>query len=132
MPCHSSAGPSRRFHMQRFGWVRDSLDHRDLPLTLVRSGIVALPSRVDLRPSLPACFDQGELGSCTANAWAAAVMFDQKEQGLPIIMPSRLLVYYDERALEHTTRSDSGAQIRDGAKVLAKQGVCPESEWPYD
>jgi C1A family cysteine protease len=34
--------------------------------------------------------------------------------------------------MEHTVYSDSGAQIRDGIKSVARQGVCPESEWPYN
>ena len=46
-------------------------------------------------------------------------------------MPSRLFIYYNERAIEHTIASDSGAQIRDGIKSVAKQGDCPETEWPY-
>jgi len=48
-----------------------------------------------------------------------------------IFRPSRLFIYYNERAREHTTRSDSGAQIRDGLKSVAKRGVCPETLWPY-
>ncbi len=34
--------------------------------------------------------------------------------------------------LQPTVRSDAGAQIRDGVKSVAKAGVCPETEWPYD
>jgi C1A family cysteine protease len=34
--------------------------------------------------------------------------------------------------MEGTIKSDSGAQIRDGIKSVAKLGVCPEPEWPYD
>ncbi len=33
--------------------------------------------------------------------------------------------------MEHSVDSDSGAQIRDGIKSVAKQGDCPEAEWPY-
>jgi C1A family cysteine protease len=33
--------------------------------------------------------------------------------------------------MEGTVDQDSGAQIRDGVKTLAKIGVCPEPEWPY-
>ena len=47
-------------------------------------------------------------------------------------MPSRLFIYYNERTLEGTLDSDSGAMIRDGIKSVAKLGVCPEDEWPYD
>jgi C1A family cysteine protease len=45
---------------------------------------------------------------------------------------SRLFVYYGECAIEHTTRTDAGAQLRDGVASVAKAGVCPESVWPYD
>jgi C1A family cysteine protease len=44
---------------------------------------------------------------------------------------SRLFVYYNERVIENTITSDSGAQLRDGIKTLAKQGVCLEKMWPY-
>ncbi len=47
-------------------------------------------------------------------------------------MPSRLFIYYNERVIEHTVDSDSGAQIRDGMKSVNKQGVCPETLWSYD
>ena len=47
-------------------------------------------------------------------------------------MPSRLFIYYNEREMEHTVYSDSGARIRDGIKSVNKQGVCPETVWPYD
>jgi C1A family cysteine protease len=45
---------------------------------------------------------------------------------------SRLFVYYNERVIEGTVDSDSGAQVRNGFKVVARDGDCPESEWPYD
>ena len=44
---------------------------------------------------------------------------------------SRLFIYYNERVLEHSITSDSGAMIRDGIKTLAKQGACSEKNWPY-
>ena len=71
------------------------------------------------------------MGSCNANAIAGAIQFDQKKQGTAKFMPSRLFIYYNERAMEGTVNSDAGAQIRDGVKAVNKQGVCPEPEWPY-
>jgi C1A family cysteine protease len=44
---------------------------------------------------------------------------------------SRLFIYYNERLIEHSVHSDSGAMIRDGIKTLAKYGVCSETTWPY-
>ena len=75
--------------------------------------------------------DQGQLGSCTANAIGAAFEFELLKQKLADFMPARLFIYYNERAMEGTVGSDSGAQIRDGIKSVAQQGVCPETLWPY-
>jgi C1A family cysteine protease len=92
----------------------------------------ALPPSVDLRPGCPAVYDQGQLGSCTANAIGAAVEFDQRKQKLAQpFTPSRLFIYYNERVLAGTVAFDSGAMLRDGIKTVAGQGTCPEPLWPY-
>jgi C1A family cysteine protease len=91
-----------------------------------------LPPSADLRPGCPPVYDQGQLGSCTANAIAGAIEFDQIKEKLPPFTPSRLFIYYNERVIEHHVQSDSGAQIRDGIKSVASQGVCAETLWPYN
>jgi C1A family cysteine protease len=93
--------------------------------------MAAMPPKFDLTAQCPAVYDQGQLGSCTANAIGAAFEFELLKQKLPDFMPARLFIYYNERAIEGTVASDSGAQIRDGIKSVAKQGVCPEPMWPY-
>ena len=56
-----------------------------------------------------------------------------KQKLKPDFNPSRLFIYYNERVIEHTVSTDSGAMIRDGIKSVAKSGVCPEiPDWPYD
>jgi len=77
-------------------------------------------------------YDQGQLGSCTANSIAGALEFDQMKQKQQPFAPSRLFIYYNERAIEGTVSSDSGAQIRDGVKSVNQQGAPPETDWPYD
>jgi len=78
-------------------------------------------------------YDQGQLGSCTANAIGAAFEFEQDRQDRKAdFMPSRLFIYYNERTIENSVSSDAGAQIRDGIKTVNKQGVCPETLWAYD
>ncbi len=116
----------------RFGWVRDIPDQRDLLYAPPPAVSQALPPKVDLRAQFPPPYDQGMLGSCTANAIAGALQFlEGKEGAAQPVMPSRLFIYYNERRLEGTTNSDSGAQLRDGIKTVAGEGFCPESEWPY-
>ncbi len=115
-----------------YGWQPDLPDHRDLLYGLIRPKVVALPASVDLRLKCPPIENQGDLGSCTANALVGALEFLELKDGKTLVDLSRLFVYYDERAVEHTVNSDSGAQIRDGIKTLSNQGVCPEKEWPYN
>jgi C1A family cysteine protease len=117
---------------ERYGWVPDLPDHRDQLFAPAPEVLAKLPASADLRPQCPPVYDQGKLGSCTANAISAAMEFDQMRQNLAAFMPSRLFIYYNERAIEGTVASDSGAQIRDGIKSVGAQGVCPESEWPYE
>jgi len=114
-----------------YGWVPDLPDHRDLLYSQIAPAAV-LPPSVDLRPICSPVENQGQLGSCTANALAGALEFLERKDNIKFVDLSRLFIYYDERAIEHTVKSDSGAQIRDGVKTLAKQGVCPEKEWPYN
>ncbi len=114
-----------------YGWRRDIPDARDCHFApSLHPG--AIPSRIDLIPQFPACYDQGQLGSCTANGIAGAIEFDRLKQGIVDFLPSRLFIYYNERAIEGTVNSDAGAEIRDGIKTVVSQGAPPESDWPYD
>src|ERR1700691_5417909 len=99
-----------------YGWIPDLPDARDRLYQLPRK-LGALPASADLRAGCPAVYDQGELGSCTANAIGAAIEFDQMKQKLAASTPSRLFIYYNERALEGTIDSDCGAKTRDGIKT---------------
>jgi C1A family cysteine protease len=114
-----------------YGWIPQLPDQRD---KIFKPTVVgALPPMVDLRPLFPAVYDQGQLGSCTGNGIACTHEFDQMKQKFPApFTPSRLFIYYNERVIEHTVNSDSGANIRDGIKVINTEGVCPESIWPYN
>ena len=123
--------PTRR--IARYGWIPDLPDARDHLYAAPPRFLTNLPPSVDLRDGCPKeVYDQGQLGSCTANAIGAAFEFALLKQQLTDFMPSRLFIYYNERVMEGTVNSDSGAMIRDGIKSVHRQGVCPESEWPYD
>ncbi len=115
-----------------YGWLPDIPDHRDLPYGAVRKVPKTLPAKVDLRPLCSPVEDQGELGSCTANALAGALEFLMKKDRVTFADVSRLFIYYNERVIERTVKTDAGAMLRDGIKTLAKQGACAEKSWPYD
>lgn len=119
--------------IQGYGWTPDLPDGRDLLYAAPVEALAALPRRVDLRKQCPDVYDQGQLGSCTANAIGGALEFDQmKQRKRSPFTPSRLFIYFNERTIEGTVDSDSGAQIRDGVKSVAQQGACKEKTWPYD
>jgi len=115
---------------RKYGLIKQTKDPRDYKLKQLLSvhGAVVLPTSVDLRKSCPAIYDQGELGSCTANAGVAArVMLDKIKVQL-----SRLFLYYQERVIEGDVSQDGGAQMRDIGKALSTYGVCPETDEPYN
>ncbi len=117
---------------KHYGWVPDLPDQRDQLYSAPVATLQTLPPQIDLRAQCPPVYDQGQLGSCTANAIGAAVQFDEMKQQLPrVFVPSRLFIYYNERVIEGTVNSDSGAMIRDGIKSVGAQGTCPETQWPY-
>ena len=116
--------PKRR-KIKRYGWIPDLPDRRDRMYAAPAEQLRELPPRVDLTPQCPPVYDQGELGSCTANAIAGALQFEEP------FRPSRLFIYYNERAMEGTIDEDAGATLRDGIKSVATQGAAHETMWPY-
>ena len=126
-----AAAKKVRVKNNRYGWVPDVPDQRDYLLKAILRVPAKLPRKVDLRPLCSKVEDQGNLGSCTANALAGALEFLEIKDKVYFEDFSRLFIYYNERAIEHSIQSDSGAMIRDGIKTLAKQGACSEKIWPY-
>ena len=91
--------------------------------------------------SCPQVYSQRELGSCVANAIAAALRFAWKNTVLHLAMPYadfgplRLWIYYYS-GLTPKTRADlafrdTGYQIRNALKVLKTKGVFTEEAWPF-
>ena len=118
---------------KKYGWKRDLPDKRDLWFENNYLLSIEKPvEKVDLRDKCPQVYNQGQLGSCTANALACAIQYDEMKQNLNSETPSRLFVYYNERDMEGTIDSDSGASLRDGVKCINKIGYCNETQWSYD
>lgn len=133
------------------GRKKDAPDPRDFTITSVLSGEnpapggdryiglidIPLPTNVDVFAglSLPV-YDQGAIGSCTANAGVLYRRFLAQrfsKYSSPDEDLSRLFLYYQERKLpwNNDVNSDSGAAMRDAVYVLAHIGVCPEGDDPY-
>jgi C1A family cysteine protease len=104
------------------------------PTNKICAGL-CLPTKVDLREPnnnspnkiMPPVYDQGSLGSCTANALCAAMQYNNIN-----IQGSRLFVYFNGRMIRNTIGEDAGAFITDGIDALKIYGVCQEEEWPYN
>lgn len=87
----------------------------------------SLPKFVDLRRNWTDVYDQGEIGSCTANALCSVLVKDN-----PKLVPSRLFLYYNERILDGDVDEDSGSTLTQGINALVHYGICAEGYWPYD
>ncbi len=118
---------------RKYGWHRSRLESPHPRYAIPPHHAAGhLPGSVDLTPECPSVYDQGDLGSCTANALAALFQFLLMKEGKPSFVPSRLMIYWGERAIEGTKGQDSGANGDDGITFLATKGACRESTWPYD
>jgi C1A family cysteine protease len=113
------------------GYIPDVPDSRDYSYSPDTVLLGKLPAEVKLH-EFPV-YDQGRIGSCTANALAGAIEYlREANQKRPRFTPSRLFIYYNIRIIENSVDYDAGARIRDGIKTLHKKGVCTERVWAYD
>lgn len=81
---------------------------------------------IDLRKNFNEIFDQGKIGSCTANALTSIFEYDK-----PLFRGSRLFLYYNERKYINETHKDEGAYLSDGIMALKSYGICEEKYFPY-
>jgi len=114
----------------KYGWRPDVPDQRDYLYKTIRP-VKAAKSTVDLRKQCSIVEDQGQLGSCTAQALAGNLEFLDNRIDKEYADVSRLFIYYNERVLIATEDYDSGASLRDGIKTLKNDGACIEKLWPY-
>ena len=99
--------------------------------TLSPVGAGGLPERVDLRGLCSPVEDQGQIGSCAANAVVGALEYHQRLAGQPVTDLSRLYVYYNARKIGGTEEQDSGTFIHHVMASVLAFGACPERMWPY-
>ena len=115
-----------------FGTGRDKPSARDWRYRVRPSTVGRLPESIDLRAHCPPAYNQLHLNSCSANALAAAMRFDEIRDGrADLPAPSRLFIYYNERLLGGAVGSDVPVSLRDGYRLISRFGACDESLWPY-
>ena len=91
-----------------------------------------LPPKVDLRSMMTAVENQGEIGSCTANATAGAYEYLVRTTQNADYDVSRLFMYYNARKSQGLEDEDSGALIEWLMEQMSTKGACSETTWPYN
>lgn len=141
----------RRFSL---GWLPDYPDFRDLTVEqdqvsaklkklgqtdsiktmLTKAGVQKAPKVLPKLVNLTAWFspveDQGDLGSCTANAGVGLVEYFERRAFGRHIEASRLFLYKTTRNLMNE-KGDTGAFLRTTMGAMVLFGVPPEEYWPY-
>jgi len=131
------------------GWIPDYPDFRDytedteeVKEILKPSGLPhptagkkarklpSLPASVDLREWCSPVEDQGQLGSCTAQAGVGVIEYYERKAFSRHIDASRLFLYKVTRNLMKM-RGDTGAYLRSTIGAMVLFGVPPEEYWPY-
>jgi hypothetical protein len=92
-----------------------------------------LPAAGSVKNKVTEVYDQGDEGSCTANAFCGAYRILESDK---TFNPSRQYVYWKERLVENggnaAAITDSGADVEDAVRYVAQYGVCSEASWPYN
>ena len=91
----------------------------------------ALPKTISLVNWFSPIEDQGNLGSCTANAGVGLVEYFERRAFGKHIDASRLFLYKATRNLMQE-KGDTGAFLRTTMGALVLFGVPPEEYWPYN
>jgi C1A family cysteine protease len=136
------------------GWLPDYPDFRDLTVNhddvsarmldlgqesvkkmLAKTGAqksskTGLPKAVSLVNWFSPVEDQGNLGSCTANAGVGLVEYFERRSFGKHIDGSRLFLYKATRNLMKE-KGDTGAFLRTTMGALVLFGLPPEDYWPY-
>ncbi len=109
---------------------KDTLKSMFRKMGLIRPSGTRLPKEKDLREWCPPIEDQGQIGSCTANAGVAIVEYFERRAFGKHIDASRLFLYKVTRNLMKE-KGDTGAYLRSTMGALVLFGVPPEEYWPY-
>jgi len=84
---------------------------------------------LDFRTKCPAVYDQGKLGSCTANAIGFCYHFDElKQDEASPFQPSRLFIYYNERNMDTEKPGDACFDTAKQHRSIANAAITQSIE----
>lgn len=109
---------------------KEEIDKLLSPTGLERADSTTLKSSVDLTEWCSKIEDQGQIGSCTANAGAGVMEYFENRAFGKYIDASRLFMYKVSRNFANIS-GDSGAFLRNSMGAIVLFGVPPEEYWPY-
>jgi C1A family cysteine protease len=122
------------------GWIPDYPDFRDYTdrtedvKGLLGSGGISkgksVPGFADLRQWCSPVEDQGQIGSCTAQAGVGVIEYYERKAFGRHLDASRLFLYKVTRNLMQA-KGDTGAYLRNTMGAMVLFGVPPETYWPY-
>jgi C1A family cysteine protease len=114
----------------KLNWSPSKPDHRDRLFSAHNMVTKVLPKKVDISAGMSPIRDQGELGCCVGESSCASVEFLERQYGTDHeFKGSVLFAYYNAR---RDKRNDTGAEIRDSIKAMAKLGVAVNRLWPFN
>jgi hypothetical protein len=113
------------------GWRLQPEDTRDWTIDRMLS-TATRPAIASELKNLSPLRDQGEIGSCTGFAVAAAIEYLRRNDGTSWnTLYSPLFIYYNARKAIGEQLVDYGAYLRDAVKSVAHYGASIERDWMY-
>ena len=123
----------RVLHGRRLGAIIKPLDST-LPIFLhpTAERVATLAASADLRKYDPPIFDQGQLGSCVANASCGAFQWLQNYLEPSVTFTGSRLALYKWARDHDGSSGDVGTTDDTAIWVMTNTGMAHESLWPYD